>query len=227
MADTRIRRAPAPGVPKRLKPRKSPAQARSKALVDAVVEAGARILEKKGWEGLTMQGVAAVAGVSPGSLYQYFPDKAALVTEIIERISTRELEFHLERFAQLPRGATLGECLEGLIDAVIDFQSREGPLMRRGLEALQHLGRYAVLSERAARAASLIRALLEPYSRELGGVDLDLATHVLANSIHSLTHDGVLPRPPTLDDATLKRAVLRLVCGYLGLPTSSASATST
>lgn len=227
MADTRIRRAPAPGVPKRLKPRKSPAQARSKALVDAVVEAGARILEEKGWEGLTMQGVAAVAGVSPGSLYQYFPDKAALVTEIIERISTREVEFHLERFAQLPQGATLGERLERLIDAVIDFQSREGPLMRRGLEALQHLGRYAVLSERAARAASLIRALLEPYSAELGGVDLDLATHVLANSIHSLTHDGVLPRPPTLDDATLKRAVLRLVCGYLGLSTSAASATST
>jgi AcrR family transcriptional regulator len=182
-----------------------------------VVEAGARILEAKGWEDLTMHEVAVVAGVSPGSLYQYFPDKAALVTELIERISARELEFHLARFGEEPQASTLDQALERLIDAVIDFQAIEGRLMRRCLEALPHLGRYARLSERACQAATLVRALLEQYSAELGGIDLDLATHVLANSIHSLTHDGVLHRPPSLDDATLKRAALRLARGYLGL----------
>ena len=183
-----------------------------------MVEAGARVLDARGWEGFTMQEVASVAGVSPGSLYQYFPDQAALVTEIIERVSTRELEFHLARFAQLPQAVTLDEVLERLIDALIDFQALEGPLMRRGLEALQHLGRYALLSERAGRAASLVRGLLEEHSAELDpALDLDLATHVLANSIHSLTHDGVLPRPPSLDDTSLKHAVLRLARGYLGL----------
>jgi hypothetical protein len=44
---------------------------------------------------------------------------------------------------------------------------------------------------------------------------------VLANSIHSLTHDGVLPRPPDLDDEALVREVMRLVRGYLGLRQAS------
>jgi AcrR family transcriptional regulator len=218
MADTRVRTPSPAGVPRRLKPRKTPAQARSKALVEAVVEAGARILVERGWDGLTMQEVAAVAGVSPGSLYQYFPDKASLVTELVERQSTRELEFHLARFAELPEDASLEETLDLLVDSLVEFQAREGPLMRRSLDALQHLGRYGLLRERAARAAGVLGGLLARHAARLEpGLDLELATHVLANAIHSLTHDGVLPRPAGLDDATLKRAVRRLVLGYLGL----------
>jgi AcrR family transcriptional regulator len=61
--------------------------------VDAIVEAGSRRLAEVGWEALTLQDVAALAGVSPGSLYQYYPDKAALVAEIIERQSQRSSSF--------------------------------------------------------------------------------------------------------------------------------------
>lgn len=221
MASTRVRRGATSRLPTRLKPRKSPAQSRSKALVDAVVEAGTRVLVQAGWDEMTMQKVAAVAGVSPGSLYQYFPDKAALVTEIIERQSTRELAFHLERFAQVHPGGSVHHTLEVLVDSILDFQAAEGALMRRTLHALQHLGRYALLSERAARATQSLRYLLEHHRAELDpALDLDLATFVLANAIHSLTHDGVLPRPPTLGDATLREHLQRLITGYLRVRTS-------
>ncbi len=218
MANTRVRRRSEANLPTRLKPRKSPSQARSKALVDAVVEAGARVLVERGWDAMTMQQVAEVAGVSPGSLYQYFPDQASLVTEIIERQSTRELEFHQARMASLRADATLGEVLDGLVDALLGFQAQEGPLMRQTLAALQHLGRYARLAERAAGGAQLLRAVLEAYRASIDPqVDLDLATHVLSNAIHSLTHDGVLPRPPSLGDVALRRELQRLIRGYLGL----------
>jgi AcrR family transcriptional regulator len=55
--------------------RKQPSQARSKATVDAIVEAAARILGDQGWAGFTTNKVAEAAGVSIGSYYQYFPDK--------------------------------------------------------------------------------------------------------------------------------------------------------
>jgi AcrR family transcriptional regulator len=72
-------------LPKHLQPRKVPKQERSRALVDAIVEATARVLLDKGYDGLGVADVADVAGVSIGSLYQYFPSKEALVAARIER----------------------------------------------------------------------------------------------------------------------------------------------
>ena len=59
--------------------RKDPKQARSTALVEAVLQAAAQVLAKEGAPRFTMARVAEAAGVSVGSLYQYFPNKAALL----------------------------------------------------------------------------------------------------------------------------------------------------
>jgi hypothetical protein len=135
---------------------------------------------------------------------------------LVEAQSERELAFHLVRFERLPAAATLEQALELMVRAVVDFQRQEGPLMRRTLEALPHLGRCPKLVERAKRATEFLRALLETHREELAVDDLELATHVVANALHSLTHDGVLARPPWLDDERLVREALRLALGYLG-----------
>ncbi|MBL9038724.1 MAG: TetR/AcrR family transcriptional regulator, partial [Archangium sp.] len=204
-------------LPARLQPRRRPAQRRSKALVDAIVEAGSRVLMARGWDRFTMNEVASVAGVSPGSLYQYFPDKESLVAEIVERQSQRELAFHLERFAQLPENATLGDTLDEVVRSLLAFQRAEGSLMRHTLASLQHLGRFESLKDKAQRAGEFLHAVLERHRGALAGRDLDLVAHVLANAVHSLTHDGIFPRPDTLDDDTLATELSRLMRGYLGL----------
>jgi AcrR family transcriptional regulator len=66
-------------------PRKNASQERSRATVDALVEATARILVKEGFDKASTNRIAEVAGVSVGSLYQYFPGKEALVVAVIER----------------------------------------------------------------------------------------------------------------------------------------------
>ncbi|TIV25222.1 MAG: TetR/AcrR family transcriptional regulator, partial [Mesorhizobium sp.] len=65
--------------------RKQPRQARSIATVEAIIEAGAHVLSELGWVGFSTNKVAEAAGVSIGSLYQYFPDKLALVEAIRRR----------------------------------------------------------------------------------------------------------------------------------------------
>src|SRR6186713_1220136 len=68
-----------------INPRKNASQARSRATVDALVEATARILVKEGFEKASTNRIAEIAGVSVGSLYQYFPSKEALVAAVIDR----------------------------------------------------------------------------------------------------------------------------------------------
>jgi AcrR family transcriptional regulator len=65
--------------------RKRPRQARSKAMVTAILDAAARVVRTDGDDHLTTNRVAEVAGVSVGSLYQYFPNKAALLVALLER----------------------------------------------------------------------------------------------------------------------------------------------
>src|SRR5438309_886847 len=65
--------------------RKEPRQARSRATVAAIVQAGAQVLGDRGWSGFTTNEVAGVAGVSIGSLYQYFPNKLTLIDAIRDK----------------------------------------------------------------------------------------------------------------------------------------------
>src|SRR5262250_3209857 len=67
----------------KLKPRKMPGQARSQETVSVILEASARILESDGLHGFNTNAIAAKAGISVGSLYQYFPNKDSIVLALI------------------------------------------------------------------------------------------------------------------------------------------------
>src|SRR5689334_20025487 len=82
-------------------PRKAPHQERSRATVDAILAATARILVKDGYDRASTNKIAAAAGVSVGSLYQYFPSKEALVAALIEKHSAEMLEIFEAQATQL------------------------------------------------------------------------------------------------------------------------------
>lgn len=100
--------------PKSLKPRKRPVQARSAATVDAIVQATIQVLLTHGARHLTTTRVAERAGVSVGTMYQYFPHKEALLHAVIER--------YLGEVADAVEGTceqTLGQPLEVASDALV------------------------------------------------------------------------------------------------------------
>lgn len=110
----------------RRRPRKFPRQGRSAETVKAIVEAAARILEQGGLGAFTTNAVAERAGVSIGSLYQYFPDKEALIGALI----VRETSLLIADF-EVGMASTSGrEALKGLIAAAVDHQLRRPALAR-------------------------------------------------------------------------------------------------
>lgn len=110
-------------------PRKRPLQARSRGTYGAILEATARILEAEGLEAANTNAIAARAGVSVGSLYQYFPDKAAIFAELIITSET-ELGDMLEALVSSTSGQTLEERFALLVQAGIQQQMARPQLAR-------------------------------------------------------------------------------------------------
>ena len=116
---------------KRQTPRKQPRQARSAETVRIIVEAAARILEEAGLGGFTTNAVAERAGVSIGSLYQYFPGKDALIGALI----VRETSLLIEAWETSLSAMTGRAALSGLILSAVSHQLRRpafGPLAGSG-----------------------------------------------------------------------------------------------
>ncbi|WP_417686897.1 TetR/AcrR family transcriptional regulator [Roseibium sp.] len=115
-----------------IEPRKLPRQRRAAATVDAVLEASARILEREGLPGFNTNEIARLAGVSIGSLYQYFPTKEAILAEIVRRKRIRLWE---GLSAELPHADSqpLTVTIRRLVEATLDHQA-DNPGLARALD---------------------------------------------------------------------------------------------
>jgi len=115
-----------------ISPRKQPGQARSRALVEAILDATARVLVRRGLAGANTNAIAELAGVSVGSLYQYFPGKHALVAALHER-HARELLAVIEREIASAPARSLAGTVRSLVRAVIEAHLVD-PALHRVLE---------------------------------------------------------------------------------------------
>ncbi|MEO0962725.1 MAG: TetR/AcrR family transcriptional regulator [Pseudomonadota bacterium] len=198
-----------------LKPRKSPKQARSSETVEAIVEAAARILEVKGVEGFNTNAVALRAGVSIGSLYQYFPNKHALIAELLRR-SVASLRDGVTQAAQLAQGAPLREGMRLLIRAAVDHQLAR-PMLEKLLDYQE--ARLPMDTQRRAIAEDLQAQLVNFLNHHRGAVSVsDLTVAALdSQAIARALIDAAAERDET-DARLIERRVLAAVMGYLTAP---------
>ena len=198
-------------------PRKHATQERSRATVSALVEATARILVKEGFDKASTNRIAEVAGVSVGSLYQYFPSKEALVAAVIER--------HQQEIKQTVRGE-LAEVLTQPMEtavrrliAVAVKAHRVDPRLHRVLaEQIPRVGKLEKLETFNRENYALFREYLENHRGEIRPLDLDLASYICVTSIEALTHNAVLYHSKLLSDEAMEALIdegARLVVGYL------------
>src|SRR6187402_989976 len=122
------------------KPRKRPRQERSKATVETILAATARVLVKKGFDGLTTNAVADQAGVSIGSLYQYFPSKESLVSALIDQhieCMNASILSELTRLAGLP----MAQLVRAIVELTIRAHAIDPELHRVLTEQVPRIGR--------------------------------------------------------------------------------------
>lgn len=194
--------------------RKTPQQARSRALVEAILDATARILIEDGFARTTTNRVAGRAGVSIGSLYQYFPSREALVAAVARRHS-ENLKAALE--AALAGGSVdLQGAIETLLDAVIRAH-RVSPELTAVLSGeVPRLGGLDWKSESTRRGVAIARLLIERHATEVRpGLDRDAAAFVCSNCVEGVMNAAARQAPERIVDGSIIHELVALLVGYL------------
>ena len=198
-------------------PRKTAIQERARVTVDALVEATARILVRDGFDRASTNRIAEEAGVSIGSLYQYFPGKEALVAVLIERHNLQLMRIVHHAFSHAA-AAPLETGIRLLVAAAIDAHRIEPELHCVLAEQTPRSGALANVELFQRSAYGLFRSYLEARRDEVKIEDLDLATFICVTSIEALTHTAVIHRSDMLSEKRVKDLVEetnRLIVGYL------------
>lgn len=207
-------------------PRKRASQARSRATVEALIEATARILVRESFDGASTNRIAEEAGVSIGSLYQYFPSKEALVAAVIDR--------HHEELMQVARGVLAAvialpveQAMRRLVSVAIEAHRVDPRLHRVLAEQIPRTGRLKNLELFNRQNYEMFSGYLARHRDEIGPVDLELAAFVCVTTIEALTHRAVLHHPELLSEkgsAVLVEEATRLLVRYLEpAPTAAAA----
>lgn len=202
------------------RPRKRPLQARSRDLVNALMQATARILVRDGWDALTTNRVANEAGVSVGSLYQYFPHKDALVSALVESwAETLTAQFVALGAELLDASVEVGA--RRLVETVLDVTRADQALHRSVLLQLPRIGALEAFERLNQRSAEMLAEWIALHRNEVDVDDPSLTAHVIVTSLDALIDHALLLRPELLTSRRFALTLERLVLGLLGVPTGT------
>ncbi|WP_052096703.1 TetR/AcrR family transcriptional regulator [Achromobacter sp. RTa] len=202
-------------------PRKSPRQLRSQHTVETILQATARVLAAHGYAGTNTNLIAETAGVSVGSLYQYFPNKNALIAALHDRHDNQMLDV-IDGVLDSNPAATLRERVAAIVQAMLHAHLLE-PALHRVLEREFPLFDQPHEHSRADQDIHRrMRHLLEFHRDEIAQQDRDLATYVVLRIMESLVHAAALEPPAGFSPEQLEHAVVDAVMGYLDTSPSPA-----
>lgn len=196
--------------------RRKPSQRRSQQTVTAILDAAARVFAERGFEAGTTNHVAQRAGVGVGSLYEYFPNKDAMVVALVERELDRERERLLALLAPATTPARLAEQLRAFVETLVELHARQPALHRILFDQADHppAAHACVLRFEEALAHALAASLRSAAPAQ---ADPDLTAHLIVQTTESLAHRFVLRGIHDLDRAGFASELTRLLLGYVGL----------
>lgn len=196
----------------RIRQRKEPQQARAQHTVEAVLAATLQVLLREGYSKLTTTRVAERAGVSVGTLYQYFPDKrslvAALKVQYFEKLLA-ELKAAVERAVPLP----LPEAVRVVIDALLAVKREKLPLARALRGPLAEFEGRGIARDAREHTEALLLRLLTARASTLP--EPELSARVLAAAMEGALSVAVDEEPELLSSPAYAEELAALALGFL------------
>ncbi|WP_309729268.1 TetR/AcrR family transcriptional regulator [Chamaesiphon sp. OTE_75_metabat_556] len=196
------------------KPRKLPRQDRSRVTVDAILEATTRILVEEGYDKANTNRIAERAGISIGSLYQYFPNKESLLAALVEQHVTEMaelIEIKLDRLFDSPLEIVIPE----IIKAVVAAHAINPRLHQVLSEEIPCSERSPQMQQADKRITELLRTYLDRWRDVIQPQNIDLTVFILSRTVDALCHAAVIEYPNFVCDGQFEREVSNLLLSYL------------
>jgi AcrR family transcriptional regulator len=190
--------------------RREPKQQRSRQTVEAVLEAVQRVLKRQGAEAVTTNRIAEAAGVSIGSLYQYFPDKQAIFTALYDR-HVDEVRHVIERTMADCTSASLEDFTRELMDGLANVHAEDAEL-------------HEIVSAAVPQGAHAFKSALHAtFEQVISPADPDLYTpdeakrmlFVLPHMVEALVHGAAHQKQAVISREGAKDEAIRTVLVYL------------
>ena len=182
--------------------------------VEAILRAGAHILARDGYHGASTNRIAELAGVSIGSLYQYFPNKDALIMAIAEEHSRAMVALLVEAAGH--RGKSLADAVHFFVRGMIRAHALDPGVHRALVQQVLHLGVDAYRNQQAA-ARAIVERLLTDEQEHLQVKNPEMMAFVLVSAVEGAIHAAVFEQPALLQDPALEEEISARVLRYLGV----------
>jgi AcrR family transcriptional regulator len=196
-----------------LEPRKSPVQARSTASVDAILEATVQVLLDLGKDRLTTTRVASRAGVSVGTLYQYFPNKSALLQAALKRHMDGVAEA-VERACKEQNGNSLDSMATALVDGFLRAKMNDGKTSVALYAVSADVDGARIVREISLRSNQVIVAMLASAKEPLTK-DPHLVASMLQGAMAGISRRLLESDNPEKHFETFRQELRVFVCSYL------------
>lgn len=194
--------------------RKEPRQERSRQMVERLVVAGRTVLARDGYAGFATNRVADAAGVSPGSLYQYFRDKEELLALILDRywdeVAGRVAASLADRFEDPPE-----RMVRNTIESLLSALEQDSQLLRVAVQEVPPSRLQDRRQQLRQRIQDLTTAYLSLTGR--GGARVSTRAWVIVSAMEGLALRWVLDGQ-AIGRAELVDELAALAEGYLGTP---------
>lgn len=199
--------------PPHLRPRKRPRQARSTVTLEAIYEATIQVLLAEGMHRLTTTRVAERAGVSVGTMYQYFPNKLALLYALNEHYLDRVAK-RVEQACRETHGAATEQMVQALVDAYWQAKTERSDVTRALYRSVAELNNEALIAAFAERVDAATAAMLRS-APDIRYADLELVNVTLLSVIFGTVRNVFERNLPAERQAAVRSELTRMCLSYL------------
>jgi AcrR family transcriptional regulator len=181
--------------------------------VNAILDAVIQMLKRSGTSGMSTNRIAEAAGVSIGSVYQYFPDKRAIFVALHDR-HIKEVDEAIRRKINDSDGESLDRLISNLMDGMIETHASDPELS--ALLDSEVPDRTDEVREFSLRWHEQLRKALSPHSASIGGTSkLDMRAFLLGNLLECLGHAVIFRRPRGLSQWNARAESCRAIVACL------------
>lgn len=200
---------------KNISPRKKPSQERAKETVEVIVTATAHILDKEGFEKVSTNKIAEKAGISVGSLYQYFPTKDAIFAFMMDRYVQSQTAMVDKLLAEGGPTRDLKTTIQVIITAIMETKRKQSKFNRMFAQKLLSFSNYEALNRQDDHLIALFRAHLSSYEKEIRTENLELTLYFVIQSVKCLPISLLFQNRFDFKDPKVDQELVELIYRYL------------